>query len=375
MSSGIHPLNSTERLDWWRLQFTENVGPVTFFSLLSRYGTPADALNAIPTLAERGGYRGKTLKIPSLSEARKDLAQTDKLGLHYIAACEPAFPENLRVLTDCPPGIYVGGNPSLLLKPCIGIVGARNASMNSQTLAERFAHQLGEAGYVIVSGLARGIDGAAHRGSLTSGTVAVLAGGVDVIYPKEHRNLHTEILAQGCIVSEQRPRTTPQASFFPRRNRIISGLSAGVVIVEAAKASGTLITARFAAEQGREVFAVPGSPLDPRNSGSNGLLRDGAHLVETADDILSVFATLSGRGFDMPEKDYGYRDTVHISSQDIDELRDIVLSALSFDPCLVDTLIQHLGAPASHVAAALMELELAGKIERPFGNRVCLKLS
>lgn len=258
-----HPLTDAERLDWIRLIRTENVGPITFHRLMEQYGSAAKALDMLPELARRGG-RSKPLRVAPKAEAEREVQANRRFGARLICACEPDYPEPLAAVDDAPPVISVAGHAHLLRRRAVAIVGARNASLNGKKFAESLARDLGEAGLLVVSGLARGIDTAAHAGSIASGTAAVLAGGIDVVYPPENEGLYRDIMALGVVVAESPIGTQPQARHFPRRNRLISGLSLGVLVVEAALRSGSLITARMALEQGREVMAVPGSPLDPR---------------------------------------------------------------------------------------------------------------
>ncbi len=281
------PLNAAERLDWLRLIRSENVGPITFRRLLERFGSAAAALRAVPDLARRGG-RARAIQICPRDRAEAELAAVEAAGAQLVALAEPDYPPALAHVEDAPPILCLAGNIHLLQRTVVAIVGARNASINGQRLARDLAGDLAAAGYVVASGMARGIDAAAHQGSLQGGTVGVLGGGIDVIYPKENKDLFEAVRAQGVLVSESPPGTEPQARHFPRRNRIISGISLGVVVIEARPQSGSLITARMALEQGREVFAVPGSPLDPRSRGANDLIRQGAVLTETAADVRAV---------------------------------------------------------------------------------------
>ena len=282
-------LTEAERLDWLRLARSENVGPITFFALLARFGTPAEVLDALPALARRGGRR-RPIKVCSRAAVERETEALDRLGGHLIALGEPGYPPALAAIDDPPPVIALRGRIDLLASDCIAVVGARNASANGLHFAERLAAGLGAAGLTVVSGMARGIDARAHTGALATGTVAIMGGGVDVLYPKENRSLFERLLGEGAVVSEAPLGTVPIGRHFPRRNRIIAGFSRGVVVVEGAARSGSLITARLALEQGREVMAVPGSPLDPRSSGPNRLIRQGATLVESADDVLEALA-------------------------------------------------------------------------------------
>ena len=285
-------LTPAERLDWLRLARTESVGPVTFAHLIGRYRSAGAALEAIPDLARRGG-RAQLLKPPTPAEALAELEAGARRGARLICACEPDFPPLLAAVDPPPPLIWARGDAAMAARPGVAIVGARIASAAGQRFARDLAREVGAAGYPIVSGLARGIDAAAHQGALPTGTVAVLGGGVDDIYPPEHGELYDEIVARGCVISESPPGARAQARDFPRRNRLISGLSLAVVVVEAELRSGSLITARLAAEQGREVLAVPGSPLDPRAKGTNDLIRQGAALCEDAQDVLRAITAMS----------------------------------------------------------------------------------
>lgn len=363
------PLSDAERRDWLRLSRAENVGPITFRQLMRRFGNAKAALDALPDMASRGGKR--TFTIPAVAIIDDEIARTRKIGATIIAMCEAGYPESLAVTEDAPPLITVLGQPSLLHKRTIGIVGARNASLNGRKMAEILARDLGKEGIVIASGLARGIDASAHTATLATGTVAVVAGGVDVIYPEENRALQGQIAEQGCIVSDQPLGLEPFAKLFPRRNRIISGLSLGIVVVEAAQQSGSLITARMALEQGREVFAVPGSPLDPRCSGTNDLIRQGAVLTEKAADILAHIHKQPRGMFEPPRLPFD----APIATPDENELpkaRDKILECLSPSPTAVDAIVRQTGLTPSIVLTILLELELAGRLERQAGHKVAL---
>lgn len=365
-------LSSAERLDWLRLIRSENVGPRTFARLLERFGSAAAALDALPGLARKGGAR-RPIRICPRADAERELAAAERLGIRLLGWREPGYPAWLAALDDAPPLLCVLGNPSVLAKPMVAMVGARNASLNGRNFARSLAADLGRAGYVVASGMARGIDTAAHQGALASGTVAVLAGGVDVVYPPENEPLWREIKEAGAVVSEMPVGTQPQASHFPRRNRIISGLSLGVVVVEAAARSGSLITARFAAEQGREVFAVPGSPMDPRAAGPNDLIRNGAALTEGAADVLDVLGDLLRRPLAEPERG-GFRASAGVApaESELDAARGSVVEALGPAPVMVDEIIRQCQLSPSMVSWVLLELELAGRLERHPGNRVSL---
>lgn len=356
-----------ERLAWLRLARTDGVGPVTFHDLLSRFGTAQAALSALPDLARRSG-RAAPMRIPTSAEAEAELEAGDRLGARLICACDADFPQALGALDPPPPLIWARGRAELLERSAVAVVGARVASAAGQRFARGLAAELGAAGQVVVSGLARGVDGAAHEGALPTGTVAVLGGGVDDIYPPEHRKLYEAIAQDGCIVSEGRPGYTAQARDFPRRNRIISGLSRAVVVVEAELRSGSLITARLAAEQGREVLAVPGSPLDPRAKGTNDLIRQGAAICEGAEDVLRALETFGG--FRAPEAPPYRAPPACLSEAEGHELRERLAALLSPTPVSRDELVRAASAPASVVFAALVELSLAGRAELLPGGMV-----
>jgi DNA processing protein len=358
-------LTPAEQLSWLRLARTESVGPVTFAQLIRRYASATDALAAIPELARRGG-RSRSLRIPTPSEAESELAAGERLGARLIAACEPDFPPLLSAIDPPPPLIWTRGRAELLARPGVAVVGARIASAAGQRFARDLAREVGANGYPIVSGMARGVDAAAHQGALASGTVAVLGGGVDDVYPPEHQALYAQLVEQGCVVSESPPGARAQARDFPRRNRLISGLSLAVVVVEAELRSGSLITARLAGEQGREVLAVPGSPLDPRAKGTNDLIRQGAAICEGAEDVMRAIAGLSS----MRDPGGEAYDAGPAGGEVDDVLREHLAALLSPTPVSRDELARIVGAPASAVAAALVELALAGRAELLAGGLV-----
>ena len=363
------PLIDSERADWLRLSRTENVGPITFRQLMRRFGSARAALDALPAMAQRGGK--KNFKIPTLPEIEDEIARTKKLGAKIVAWCEPDYPEALSVIEDAPPLITVRGHTTLLHKRCIGIVGARNASINGRKMAETLARELGQQNIVIASGMARGIDTAAHQASLATGTIAVLAGGVDVVYPQENKELYDQLAEQGCILSDMPLGVEPFSKLFPRRNRLISGLSLGVVVVEAALQSGSLITARMALDQGREVFAVPGSPLDPRCTGTNDLIRQGAILTEKAADILTHIHSMPKLLAEPPANDFEVPSTP-IEEKTLDAARAKILENLSPSPVSVDELVRECHLSPSTVLTVLLEFELAGRVERQAGHKVVL---
>ncbi len=362
-------LSEAERLDWLQLSRSENIGPITFRRLLQRFGSAAAAAQALPGLAARGG---KEARVHSRKDAEAETERLHRMGGRFIANIEPAYPQALAALEDAPPLIAMGRNPALATRPCIAIVGARNASLNGRKLAETLARDLSEAGLTVVSGLARGIDTAAHQASLAKGTIAVVAGGIDVIYPPENADLQRAILESGAIISEMPLGMQPTQRLFPRRNRIISGLSAGVVVVEASPNSGSLITASLALEQGREVFAVPGSPLDPRAAGTNDLIKSGAHLTTCAEDVLNILRDMTGTmretdptGFDGPNPPFP-------DEREMETARGRVAECLSPSPTNVDELIRDSHLSPALVSAVLLEFELAGRVERQPGNKVSL---
>ncbi len=346
-------LDPAERFARLRLARTDRIGPVAFTQLIGRYGSALGALDALPDLVRKSG----TASIPAPVEAvEREIAAGDTIGARLVVLGDPDYPEMLAALDPPPPILWTRGRIDLLNQPSVAIVGARIASAGGQRIARGLAQQLGQAGHVVVSGMARGIDAAAHEGALTTGTVAVLGGGVNDIYPSEHADLYARLTEQGCVVSESPVGARAQARDFPPRNRIISGLSRGVVVVEAEVRSGSLITARLAADQGRDVFAVPGSPLDPRARGPNELLRQGAILCEGIEDIDRAFNTL--RTLREPPADpmrfYG----------DIDDASlDRVAALLSPTPTPRDEIARALNAPVSQVAAALLELSLTGRAD------------
>jgi DNA processing protein len=361
-------LSALEKLAWLRLIRTENVGNITFAALLRQFGSASAALEAIPTLAARGG-RAKPLKVPSKASAEKELETCISAGVAVIASIEAAYPPLLRHIDDAPPLLFALGNAETLQQRSVALVGSRNASGNGQRFAKTIAIDLGKKGFAVISGLARGIDTAAHEGSLSTGTIAVVAGGVDHIYPPENKVLYEKIIKNGCIVAENPLGSVPQARHFPRRNRIISGIAEALVVVEATLKSGSLITARLAAEQGREVFAVPGSPLDPRCTGTNKLLKEGATLLESAADVLAVLQHPPS----LLKESLAPPPTGHIPQFEAAELnaaREAIINLLTTTPFAIDLLIRMANLPPALCHAVLLELELAGRVERVTGNTV-----
>ncbi|MBN8534762.1 MAG: DNA-processing protein DprA [Rhizobiales bacterium] len=386
-------LDDRQRFDWLRLARTEGVGPMTFRGLINRFGGARAALEALPALAAR---RGRPLVLPQESEIEAEFRMAEHLGARLVGYGEADYPRLLREIDAPPPVLAIKGNLACLAKPMIGIVGSRNASALGRKIAGALAADLAAAGYVIVSGLARGIDAEAHRASLGTGTIGVLAGGLDRPYPPEHADLADAISEQGLIVSERPFGLAPRGRDFPRRNRVISGLSLGVIVVEAARRSGSLITARMANEQGREVFAVPGSPLDPRAEGTNDLIREGAMLIANARDVITALQPREGLPPRLPglfaEAGSGESDLFDEWDEMTDgtdaellpsglmlsdappdnppDLRSRVLAALSFSPIEFDALLRLADAPQAELRATLFELEMENLIERHPGNRL-----
>ncbi len=354
-----------ERLAALRLIRTPRVGPVTWAQLVRRFGSPVAALAALPDLATRGG--GKPPAVPPPERAEREMAVTHQLGATLLFLGEAGYPPLLAEADGAPPLLAVKGRVELLERPAVAMVGARNASAAARKMARELASELGRAGWLVVSGLARGIDTAAHEGSLATGTCGVIASGLDIAWPPENASLQARIGEEGVLLAEQPPGTQPLARHFPTRNRIIAGLTRGTLVVEAAPRSGSLITARLAGEAGREVMAIPGSPLDPRARGCNALIREGATLVETAGDVIEALTTVSGglRQERLPF-DAGPSRLEEPGEGERRALADL----LGPVPVAVDELIRQSGLSAAQVAGVLLELELAGRLERHAGNRV-----
>lgn len=362
-----------ELIDCLQLSRSRLIGPITYRQLIGRFGSASEALKALPSLARKNG-RSSGFRLRPREEAERELETIMKLGAWALPLQDSAFPEALAAIEDAPPVLIGFGNPALLKKKTIAVVGARNASANGKRLARQLSADLGEAGLVVASGLARGIDTAAHQGALNSGTAAVVAGGLDIVYPPENQALFEAIAEQGAVLSEMPPGTRPQARHFPRRNRIVSGLSFGALVVEAAPKSGSLITARLALEQGREVFAVPGSPLDPRSRGGNDLIRQGAILVESAEDVVrSLEDGLPPRRFSPQGFDKSVFCAPSNEETEIAEAHDDIISLLSDTPVAVDELIRQCQLSPAAVSSAILELELSGALDRLPGNMVALR--
>ena len=365
-------MSRRERIAWLRLIRSEGIGPISFFQLLDRFGDAEAALEAVPDLARRGGRR--QIRLATQAEAEGELGAAETAGARLVGFSEPDYPAALRAIADPPPLLFLKGHEVLLQRDCVAVVGARNASAGGVRFARSLARELGEAGYVVVSGLARGIDAAAHSGALDGGTIAVVAGGIDTIYPLENTELHEEIAARGAILGEAAMGTSATARHFPRRNRLIAGLALGAVVVEAAPRSGSLITARLAAEQGREVFAVPGSPLDPRARGANNLIRQGATLVESAADIAHALDAMRARRVEEREEPVSISPPARQPSEDeLSPARELVISLLSRTPVEADELIRQSKLTPPVVITILLELDLAGRLDRHPGNKVSIR--
>jgi DNA processing protein len=342
------------------------IGPVTYRQLIARFGSPAEALAAVPDLARRGGGRAPQLRSPT--DAEREIARVEKFGARYLVVGQGLYPRLLAELEDAPPLLIAKGDLALLDRTAVAIVGARNASAAACRFARGLAYDLGQQGLAVVSGLARGIDSAAHDGALETGTIAVIAGGIDVAYPPENAQRQEALYERGLVLAEMPPGTEPRARHFPYRNRIIAGISAATVVVEAAPRSGSLITARLAAEAGREVMAVPGSPLDPRAQGCNQLIRDGATLIQNAADVAEQLRPLEPRVRSAPE--------LYAPAEPMNGFEDalgLVEQLLGPSPVPVDEIIRLSGASSGAVQMALLELDLAGRLDRHAGNRVSLR--
>lgn len=374
----VAELDTEERVACLRLIRSENIGPATFRKLINTFGGAQAALEAIPDLARRGGRR-RPVRICPKPTAERELAAAYALNARSIFTIEPGYPKALAAIDYPPPLIYAKGDVGLLSRPSIAVVGSRNCSGAGAALARQWTTTLSQNEFVIVSGLARGIDSVVHKASLASGTIAVLAGGLDTIYPPEHAQLQQDIAEQGCLVSECPPGFKPRGKDFPRRNRIISGLSLAVIVVEAARRSGSLTTARFAAEQGRDVFAVPGHPLDPRAAGTNSLIKSGAILTTRAEDVIAEIAPQLERN----DSQLGLNDTngailepaAHAPLEVGSRERERIVSLLGPAPVSIDEICRQSGLHAAQVQTVLLELSLAGRIEHHGQNLVSLSIT
>ena len=364
MASAVDRIGGEERIDRLRLIRSSRIGPATFQQLIARFGSATAALAALPDLARRGG--GSAPPIADRALAEREMAMVARMGARHVMIGDADYPPLLAASEGAPPVFTVRGDAGLAARPMVAMVGARNASAAGCRLARGLAQALGEAGLVVVSGLARGIDAAAHQGSLASGTVAVVAGGIDIVYPPEHAELQERIANEGLLIAEQPPGTEPRARHFPYRNRIIAGLAAGTVVVEAAPRSGSLITARLAAEAGREVMAIPGSPLDARAQGCNLLIREGATLVQGAEDVIETLGPIDRRAVRSPPPRYAPAAPAEAGEGE----RATIRALLGPVPVAVDEIVRQSGSDSGTVQTVLLELELAGRVERHAGGRI-----
>ncbi|MBB3310738.1 DNA processing protein [Rhizobium sp. BK196] len=369
-------LTERQRIAWLRLIRSDNVGPATFRDLINHFGSAEAALSMLPELSARGGAT-RSIRIATEAEAYRELEAAQRFGARFVGIGEPDYPQALRQIDGAPPLLAVKGDLSVLNKPAVGIVGSRNASVSGAKFAAMIARDCGRVGYAIVSGLARGIDTAAHRASLDTGTIAAMAGGLNQPYPPENVGLLEEIWnGNGLAVSEMPFGWEPRARDFPRRNRLIAGISLGVVVVEAAVRSGSLITARMAGEFGRLVFAVPGSPLDPRCHGTNGLLKDGAMIVTSPEDVVEALAPLTQPDlFSLPSAEEPKRESGRIALPPDETDRTLVIDALGPTPVEVDDIIRHTALSASAVYLVLLELDMAGRLHRHAGGQVSISMT
>lgn len=369
-SPAVPRLSDRQRLAWLRLIRTPSVGPATFRDLINRFGSAETALEVLPELMISGGVN-RLVRIPAIAEAEAEIEMANKAGARFVGIGEADYPPLLKMIDHPPPLLAMKGQGAVFGLPAVAVVGARNASLAGIKMARTLAEELGREGYAVISGLARGIDTAAHKGSLATGTVGVMAGGLDVPYPPENVGLIHDICERGAVISEMPFGWQPRAQDFPRRNRLVAGAALGLVVVEAAKRSGSLISARLAGEMGRLVFAVPGSPLDPRAGGTNSLLKDGAILVTEAEDVLGALTPLSGVSAALPmplEEPPDFSATPPPGEDD----RSRIAEALGPTPVSVDELIQHTGLHPAQVFMVLLELDLAGRLERHAGGNVSL---
>jgi DNA processing protein len=368
-------LTEKQKLSWLRLIRSDNIGPVTFRDLINHFGSAEAALDALPDLSRRGGA-ARSPRIATLAQAEREMETATRFGARFVGIGEPDYPPALREIDGAPPLIGMKGSSATVIRPSLGIVGSRNASINGAKFAAMLARQCGQAGYTIASGLARGIDAAAHAASLSNGTVAMLAGGLDKPYPPENFRLLDDIYANGgATISEMPFGWEPRARDFPRRNRLIAGVSLGVLIVEAAERSGSLITARLAGDFGRLVFAVPGSPLDSRCHGTNRLIKDGATLVTEAADILDALSPMMEPRLDLQHvvrEGTGDQPISQTGDRAGDKERAILAEAVGPSPVETDDIIRHTGLPAATVYLLLLELDIAGKLNRHSGGRISM---
>ncbi len=366
-------------LSWLRLFRTNRVGSKTFYKLIDNYGDAESALKALPELSKRGGAK-KPLELYDEGKAKAELDKLNEMGGRVVLSDDKVYPEYLRHIADNPPLLCTLGNVDLFSKRSFSMVGSRSSSINGKKIAEDFAKQIGKAGYVVTSGMARGVDTAAHIASMRTGTIAVIAGGIDYIYPKENTTLYDELKERGLIVAEMPMGMMPKPEHFPRRNRIISGISLGTLVVEATERSGSLITARLAGEQGRDVYAIPGSPLDPRSSGPNKLIKEGAKLVTHPKEIIEELLGASSRVMNniqlmkdsQTELDFAFMDNSKVLDSELSNARNLVEQAIGGAPVGVEEIILETGSSAQVIQSVLMEMELAGRVIIHAGDKVSL---
>ncbi len=368
-------LRGTNPVDALRLIRSEQVGPMTFFRLVKFCGSVEKAIEMAPSISKRGG-RAKPIKITAKADAEREYEALTKFGAEVVMYGEERYPRLLQQIADAPPILTVHGHTHLASNTnMVGMVGARNASANGCIFAKKLAGDLGAAGNIVVSGLARGIDAAAHRGALATGTIAVIGGGINNVYPPENAILFEEIATTGLIISELPFGMEPHARSFPGRNRIIAGMSRGVVVVEASLKSGSLITAEYANDYGRDVFAVPGSPMDPRCHGTNRLLKDGATMVETARDIIGNLAPLGELPLaEQQSLNFYEAPAASLDEQTLERARAAIIESLGASPTMTDDILANTGLTPHILMAVLLELELAGRLERHAGSKVALRM-
>lgn len=352
-----------------RLLRSPNIGPVTYSQLMRRFGDARCAIEALPDLAARGGALYRPAPEDRIAA---EISAVKRAGARYLFHDSSDYPTALAASDGAPPILTVRGNIGLANRPSVSIVGARNASAAAVKLSRQFAAALAEAGLVVVSGLARGIDGAAHRGAFAAKdggtTIGVIASGIDIAYPPEHAELQEQVAQEGLLIAEQPPGTEPLARHFPSRNRIIAGLSAGTLVVEAAPKSGSLITARLAGEYGREVMAIPGSPLDARSHGCNQLIRDGAVLVQSPEDVIELLSGFDGT----PRSTFREPVTAFVAHDAPTDTAADIAGLLTTAPIAIDELIRQSGESPAAVQLALLEMEIAGGLVRHAASRVSL---
>lgn len=362
-------MKNQEFINWIRLIRSENIGPITFHSLIQMFGSATNAIEAIPDMAKYGG-RQRKIKIASSEQIEQEIDETHKYGAEFLCSYDKSYPSILRNIDDHPPVLIIRGQKNILDKTSIAIVGSRNSSLNGCNFAKKLASDLGEKNFVVTSGLAKGIDSAAHQATLKTGTIAVIASGINYIYPVENVKLAQEIMENGLIITELPIHTAPKPQYFPQRNRVISGLSKAVAIIEATLASGSLITARMAIEQNRDLFAVPGFPTDPRYLGTNELIKNGAYMLTSSDDIIQNMSNILL--FSETNKEQKFVREMVFQDQELIEARGAVKNLLTNVPTNIEQIAIYLNMPIALIMMVSLELELAGKIKREKGNNIFL---